>query len=549
MTLAARRARPQTASSAETSRLVAPVLLLLLVSTVMLGFVTLIAARSLDEQAAASQRRLAQAMLKQNLRHMAKQAYDYAWWNDMAAHAVPDVDPEWADGNVGSYVHKAYGFASSWVVGPGDETYYGFIDGAPAGRKLADWGGAALAPLIEATRRSSMAEPEPQFGLARLGGEAHFVGVCAVTPERPEGAALLPRPRPVLVFTKRLDAALLADAAAVYGLPELRLQSAPPPAQDYDFIPLTDPRGDSLGVLAWRLHRPGRDLLRQVWPALVSALAAMLLLGGLFVRRAQQSGRRQKRLAAALERERELRELKSRFVNMASHEIRTPLTTIRAASDLLLRYGERMTPEERGREIGAIQREVAQLASLVEDVLAIGRAERDDRPLKAQMVDIEEAARTHWSRAEAALGRRLPLILAVAPDARRARLDPDLLRAILVNIFQNAIKFTPSGLPAELEVARADGVLTIALRDRGVGVPSDELDAVFDPFHRAANVGAVSGSGLGHANVREAAQRHGGAVALRPRDGGGAEIRLTLREAPVEDDAAAAVDRLQAEDA
>jgi signal transduction histidine kinase len=520
------------AATGETSRLVAPVMLLLLLSTIMVGVVTLIAARSLDDQAAASQRRLARAMLDQSLRHMSKQAYDYAWWNDMAAHAMPDADPEWADANVGSYVHKAYGFASTWVVGPGDETFYAFIDRAPTDRKLADWGGQALAPLLRATRESPMEEPQPAHGMAGFDGEIHFVGLCAITPESPEGDDLTRHPRPVLVFTKRIDRALLAEAATVYGLPELRLEPVAPDGQSHDSIPLADPSGAPLGVLAWRLHAPGSALLAQVWPALVSALAAMLLLGGLFVRRAQQSGKRQRLLAQALERERELLQLKSRFVNMVSHEIRTPLTTIRAASDLLLRYGDRMSLDERGREIGAIQREVGQLAGLVDDVLAIGRTEKEGRPLKPATVDLETAIREHWGQAERALGRRMPLVIAVAEDAREARLDPELLRAILVNLFLNAIKFTPSGLPAEIEVARQGAEVSIVLRDRGVGVPADELEAVFEPFRRAANVGAAPGSGLGLAIVRQAAERHGGRIELRRREGEGTEARLTLAAVP-----------------
>lgn len=515
---------------ADAPRLIAPVVLLLLVSTVMIGVLTLIAARSLDEQAAAAQRRLAQAIVEHDLRHVAKQVYDYAWWDGIVSH-VADVDPEWADRNIGSYLRDAYGFAATWVLGPDDQVIYGFLDGRPTDRTLADWAGGALAPLVAATRSSPLDEPQPARGLIRADGEIHFVGACAITPEEPEGADLEPHPRPVLVFAKRLDGAFLEDAAETYGLPELKIEAEPSQPEEFDSLPLRDPSGAPLGVLGWRRHTPGADLSVQVAPALATSLAAMLLLAGIFLRRAQRSGQRQRRLAQALRRERELRQLKSRFVNMVSHEIRTPLTTIRAASDLLLRYGERMDAAEREREIAAIQREVDHLAGLVDDVLAIGRAERDDRPLAAAPLDLEAAIREHWAQAERALGRRLPLQLSASEDVRQARLDPDLLRAILSNVFLNAIKFTPSEEPVEVRATREGGAVVIVVRDRGIGVPEAELDAVFEPFHRAANVGAVSGSGLGLAIVRQAVERHGGSVELRSREGAGCEVRLRLAEA------------------
>ncbi|MFD9613881.1 sensor histidine kinase [Streptomyces sp. NPDC059083] len=257
-----------------------------------------------------------------------------------------------------------------------------------------------------------------------------------------------------------------------------------------------------------------------------------------------------------------------RLVADASHELRTPLTALRTNAELLTR-GDRLTPAQRDRAAGALERGIREVTGLVNDLIELAR---DEEPLPlleevriAEMTEhVVGTARTHWPRT--------PFVLEVEAGAARAvRLGvPARLARLLTNLLDNAAKFSPPGTPVEVSLSTygsgagtggrgtggsgadtdgsrtggsgADtdgsgtGGVTLTVRDHGPGIPAADLPHVFDRFYRAETARALPGSGLGLAMARQIAHAHGAELTAGAAAGGGALFTLTFApEDPPED--------------
>jgi PAS domain S-box-containing protein len=236
-------------------------------------------------------------------------------------------------------------------------------------------------------------------------------------------------------------------------------------------------------------------------------------------------------LRQALERERELSDLKSRFVAMASHEFRTPLAAILSSAELIADHGERLPAAQRTEVIGLIKGAVKRMNDMVEQVLLIGRAESGR--LEFQPATLDAAALCGALVEEARRGGAQVAYSQNGADPVRW-LDEKLLRHILGNLLGNAVKYSPrhkGGIRLTLDCA-ADG-LCFTVADRGIGIPEADLPRLFERFHRGANVGGIEGTGLGLAIVRECVERHGGSIAVDSRIAQGSTFTVRI-PAPVQ---------------
>ncbi|OEJ31592.1 HAMP domain-containing sensor histidine kinase [Streptomyces subrutilus] len=213
-----------------------------------------------------------------------------------------------------------------------------------------------------------------------------------------------------------------------------------------------------------------------------------------------------------------------RLVADASHELRTPLTALRTNAELLAR-AERLTPEQRERASAALGRQLREVTGLVSDLIELARDE-EPQPLVEQVrLDslVEhgvEAARAHWPGVPVRV--RLPdrgVVVAGVP----ARLN-----RLLGNLLDNAAKFSPAGLPVEVELAVLPAGPELTVRDHGPGISAEDLPYVFDRFYRADAARALPGSGLGLAMARQIARAHGAELVAEAAPGGGALFRLTF---------------------
>lgn len=215
----------------------------------------------------------------------------------------------------------------------------------------------------------------------------------------------------------------------------------------------------------------------------------------------------------ALEQQKELNELRSRFVAMTSHEFRTPLATILSSGEILQHYGERLPASEKAEVLDTIAASVQRMTRMLDRVLLIGKTDAQMLEFEPQAVDLEKLCHQLVQEART-LQPDSPceLRLLFAAGGGEGLHDEKLLRHILGNLLSNAVKYSPLGGVVLCRVFLEDRQLVLQVSDNGIGIPADEITHLFASFHRASNVGAIPGTGLGLAIVKNAVDLYGGTL-------------------------------------
>jgi signal transduction histidine kinase len=233
-----------------------------------------------------------------------------------------------------------------------------------------------------------------------------------------------------------------------------------------------------------------------------------------------------------LRRQQELVRLRDDFVSGVSHELRTPLAQIRLFADLL--DSERLaTPEQRRRSIRIINEEARRLTYLVENILLFSRAQRGAGRVSPDPVEVEPLVREIVD-SFAPLARARGAEFALSLDAGVvARVDPDALRQVLLNLLDNAVKYGPPGQRVDVGARLSGFSLRVWVDDQGPGVPREEREKVWEPYRRLERdaASAAGGSGIGLAVVRDLVELHGGRVGVADAPGGGARFWIELPRA------------------
>jgi signal transduction histidine kinase len=283
--------------------------------------------------------------------------------------------------------------------------------------------------------------------------------------------------------------------------------------------------------------RPGWIALGVLLTAGVVAAVALLSLRR--HRRLIEDFSRSESLAVSREREleieRRLSQLKSSFVSMVSHEFRTPLGITMSAVELLQHYSDRIPPEKREALLADIHGSTRHMSDLMEQVLLLGRAEAGKLGFRPAPLDLPALARRLAEETSLATQHRCPWEVRLEGTLEGAVGDEALLRHILGNLLSNGAKYSPAGAPVELIVRRERNEAIIKVRDRGIGIPEEDLSQLFQAFHRGGNVGKIPGNGLGLAIVKRCVTLHLGSVEVAsPRGGAGTEftVRLPLFSEP-----------------
>lgn len=239
----------------------------------------------------------------------------------------------------------------------------------------------------------------------------------------------------------------------------------------------------------------------------------------------------QEELIKALDKEKELRELKSRFVSMASHEFRTPLATILASSDLLKHFGHKLSEDNKRERLNKIQIEVQNITRLLDDVLMIGQAEAGKLVFNPTLFNLEKFCRNVLAETELAINKSHQFIFKYQGDCTRTVLDENLLQRMLPNLLSNAVKYSASGTTISLHVTCQSTQVVLQLQDQGIGIPEADLEHLFESFYRAKNVGKVAGTGLGLAIVKNAVELHSGSITVASEVGVGTTFTICLPSA------------------
>lgn len=232
-------------------------------------------------------------------------------------------------------------------------------------------------------------------------------------------------------------------------------------------------------------------------------------------------------LQQALQKEKELGELKSRFISMASHEFRTPLTAIRATADTLLLYRQKLPVEQIDKRLAKIQEQVSYLSGIIEDVLQLARLQA--RRVEHNPIGFDLQLLGHTIMDELASqfgGGRIVYHCDAALCA--VTLDPKLMRQIMTNLISNALKYSPVTHPVYVDLTYQQAMLILQVRDEGIGIPVADLAHLYEPFHRAANVGVIAGTGLGLVITKESVELQGGTLHVTSQLGVGTTFTVCI---------------------
>lgn len=241
-------------------------------------------------------------------------------------------------------------------------------------------------------------------------------------------------------------------------------------------------------------------------------------------------------LARALSQERELNELKSRFVSLVSHEFRTPLGVTMSAVEVLRHFGSRITPEKNTELLEDIFSSTLQMSGLMEQVLLLGKAEAGKLSWHPMPLDLPDVCRRLVDESLAASHNRCPINLTTEGDFHGLLMDESLLRHIIGNLLSNAVKYSPEGSPVDFRLRREADEVTLIVMDRGIGIPAADQARLFEAFHRASNVGETPGTGLGLLLVKHCVELHNGRVAIESQEGFGTTftVHLPVQSEPFE---------------
>ncbi|MBD2204679.1 PAS domain S-box protein [Calothrix sp. FACHB-1219] len=233
-------------------------------------------------------------------------------------------------------------------------------------------------------------------------------------------------------------------------------------------------------------------------------------------------------LILALEKEKELNDLKSRFISMTSHEFRTPLSTILSSAELLEHYRHKWTEEKQITHLQRIQTAVKRMTDMLHDVLFIGNAEAGILELKPTAFDLVQYC--HQLVEEVGIEHNNPHLISFTSQLETISclMDKKLLKYILSNLLNNAIKYSPSNRLVEFTLNSQGGQVIFEIQDQGIGIPPEDIPYLFESFHRASNVDNILGTGLGLAIVKKCVDIHNGKISVDSTLGVGTKFKVTI---------------------
>jgi signal transduction histidine kinase len=230
----------------------------------------------------------------------------------------------------------------------------------------------------------------------------------------------------------------------------------------------------------------------------------------------------------ALERERELSELKSSFVDMVSHEFRTPLTIIRTATQLLLSSFQDAIDPKAKRWFEQIETANDQLVHLINDVLTLSQMQSGEFACQPIAFDLEVFCIELAEAISQSLGANHRITLTTQAELRQAFTDANLVRSICTNLLSNAIKYSPQGGEVKFDASYQSGMVTLRIQDCGVGIPEQEQYRLFKRFYRGSNVRSISGTGLGLTIVKRCVEALQGDIAVQSQVNIGTVVTVTF---------------------
>lgn len=229
----------------------------------------------------------------------------------------------------------------------------------------------------------------------------------------------------------------------------------------------------------------------------------------------------------ALEQEKELNQLKSRFVSMVSHEFRNPLNVISGYARMLRQRGSQWSEEKQTELLLRIEKSVTKVVELLDNVLLISRGQSGQQAFNPSVINIKQFCQDLVAEMQV-IANPSHQILFITPLEIQACLDKNLLNQILTNLLSNAIKYSDHEKDILFELSYDEEVVIFKIIDKGIGISSEDQQKLFESFYRAKNVGAIPGTGLGLAIVKQAVELHKGEISVVSELGVGTTFTVIL---------------------
>lgn len=237
--------------------------------------------------------------------------------------------------------------------------------------------------------------------------------------------------------------------------------------------------------------------------------------------------RAEQEILKSLEKERELSELKSRFVSMASHEFRTPLTTIASSANLIKKYPDSDQQNQREKHVDRISKSVKNLTAILNDFLSLEKLESGAVEINLTEISLHETVEEMIQEMNLTLKQGQEIVCHKGEDIL-LNTDPRLLKNLLYNLVSNASKYSDEGEKIELFCKIDPESVRIDVMDHGIGIPKSEQKNLFERFFRAANATNIQGTGLGLHIVKKYLDLLGGTIAFESTEGEGSTFKIML---------------------
>tara|TARA_B100000497_G_C7688391_1_gene417747 strand:- start:2019 stop:3233 length:1215 start_codon:yes stop_codon:yes gene_type:complete len=237
---------------------------------------------------------------------------------------------------------------------------------------------------------------------------------------------------------------------------------------------------------------------------------------------------REEDLKGALEKEKELNELKSRFVSMASHEFRTPLSTIMSSAAILSRYTDTEQQIKREKHIIRIKSSVTNLTGILNDFLSLSKLEEGKVDLSLEELNIEDLCETIHQELEGLLKPNQKISHLAIGAVKSITTVKRILKNVLFNLISNAVKYSESGDQIKCKIHYNHDNVIIDINDEGIGIPKNEQKYLFERFFRASNSETIQGTGLGLHIVKQYLERLHGSITFESSEGEGSTFTIKL---------------------
>ncbi len=235
-------------------------------------------------------------------------------------------------------------------------------------------------------------------------------------------------------------------------------------------------------------------------------------------------------LEVSLQKEKELGDMKSRFVSIASHQFRTPLAIIQSNAELIkiiLKSQSLEVSDRLSASTARIDREISRMTNLMNEVLIFGKVSSGQMELKRDLIDITGLCEKLVDRYNEIQPDDRKMTVRFIGDRREVSIDKGMIRHAIDNLISNAFKYSTETDP-KFEISFLPKEVKITISDDGIGIPESEIENLFQPFHRADNVGDIAGTGLGLSIVKEYVELNGGTISVVSRENEGTKFTITL---------------------